>query len=356
MTTKRSKGEVVVVAAGASQVPVIRFVRSLGYRVCVVDRDRTASGADLADIHIVESTYDVEGVLAALEGELDGATLCGVINRSSGPPVVTAAAIANRYGCSGVTPRVAEISINKRRLAETCGQADVPLPQIFDISNLDVDVFRGKDLVLRPEVSVVGKGGVLRVGEGDDLQERMLEAKKFSLNGEVLAQEYVDGDDVSLISMCWRGKIEPLALLDEHNAVDARGRHHGRAFSMPSRYAGSHVEESIIASSQRLADHLSLETTPFLVSYRVEDDEPLLIELHLDLGGDGIIDKLIPAASGFDAIQWFVEGLLGNFATPDLTISPTAIFFHRRRDSGSRAMKIVSGPDMSKYFGCLEDG
>ena len=66
-----------------------------------------------------------------------------------------------------------------------------------------------------------------------------------------------------------------------------------------------------------------------MVSFRVDSKNNLrLMEIHLDLGGDLLIEELYPKAFPFDFLELSVEMATGNIRCPnDFKIKPTAIFY-----------------------------
>ena len=78
---------VICLAAGKSQLVVIRKAKELGFSVIAVDRNPAAPGFQLADERIIASTYESVPILSELDRFINEYDIAGVVNRSSGPPV-----------------------------------------------------------------------------------------------------------------------------------------------------------------------------------------------------------------------------------------------------------------------------
>ncbi|MEZ4483748.1 MAG: hypothetical protein R2864_03855 [Syntrophotaleaceae bacterium] len=327
------KRAVVCLAAGESQLPVIRSAKSQGLAVIGVDRNPLAPGLTVSDAALVLSTYEAGPIIEALQGLRQNFALVGVVNRSSGPPVVTAAEIASAFNLPGISPQAARIAVDKGLLMAFCAEHGIVAPDCRTLTSGASLPEVNLPCVVKPALSLVGKSGVRRVEKKTDLAAAVAQAAQCAVNGRVNIEQAVDGRDVSLVGVVISGHFQPLVLLDEINGLDEQGRVRGLAFAVPSRFHGDPVEHAVFFAAQRLIDALGLDTGPCLLSFRITPTGvPHLIEAHLDLGGDRIVDHLLPAASGFDAIGWFVRALTGDFQPAKLTFRPTAVVFATATD------------------------
>lgn len=122
------KDAVICLGAGKSQEPVIAKAKTLGYEVIVIDQEKTSSGFQYADIKIYQSTYDADAIIKELKSLQNKFRWVGVLNRSSGPPVITAAKICKHFNIPGVPIESAEIIVNKDKLRIACLKHDIPSP------------------------------------------------------------------------------------------------------------------------------------------------------------------------------------------------------------------------------------
>lgn len=320
---------VVCLAAGAPQLPIIRACQKRGFAVIAVDRNADATGLAVADATVVLSTWEAQPIIEALHSLQNRYRPVGIINRSSGPPVITAAILAEHYGLPGIPPAAARTTVDKGMLMQFCADRGIPAPAALVLT--EQDPLPGDitfPVVVKPSTSLVGKGGVLWVAEPSVLPGALKEAFTHAIHGKVNIERAIVGKDVSLISVVRKGQLHPAVLLDEHNRFDATGRAKGRAFAVPSIFSRTRVFDRITNMAQRLISDLRLDTCPCLLSFRVDaDDQPFLIEAHLDLGGDRLLDHLLPAAADFDAIAWFIDALVGDYRVPPTDFNATAVVY-----------------------------
>jgi len=341
---------VVCVAAGKSQIIVIRKVKELGLAALAVDRNSHAPGFRLADERIVLSTYEPKPIIARLRSLQGTYRIVGLVNRSSGPPVVTSAEICQSLGLPGVPPDSARLIVDKSQLLATCAAQGIPVPTCQSAWSLDQ--ISGPRLqypcVIKPALSLVGKSGVRVVRDAAALPDAFAAAHRVGMNGLVNIEEFLPGHDVSLMAVVQERRLYPITLLDELNATDTTGDVCGVGFAVPSVFSGQPEEARIIGLAQQVVDIFELGTTALNMSCRCEvGGQPRLVEIHLDLGGDLILDALMPASTSFDVLGFVIRALMGEQVTvPQIAFGPAAVLFGAGEGLVSeRAYDLVTAVD-----------
>ncbi|MEW5801188.1 MAG: hypothetical protein AB1847_03690 [bacterium] len=314
---------VICLGAGKSQLLVIQKSKELGLAVLAVDQNPHAPGFALCNERLTLSTYEAQPIIERLRAFQTEYRFMGVINRSSGPPVISCAEICQAFGLPGVPPASAHSIVHKSRLMSACSSLGIAAPLCQSASSLS-QIDRAKlvfPCIVKPSLSLVGKSGVCRVTDESCLAEAFAAARHASMNGMVNIEEYVPGYDVSLIALVKKGRIIPITLADELNEVDAKGNIcgagevRGIGAAIPSILSGMPEEAMILALAQKIADSFRLDTSPFMMSCRCDfGGPPRLIELHLDLGGDLILEALMPACSSSDVPAFLIRTLMDESA------------------------------------------
>lgn len=350
MHSTQLKPAIICLAAGKSQLIVIKRAKELGFAVLAIDRNPDAPGFSFSDERIVLSTYEAKPIIRQLHALQDRYQLSGVINRSSGIPVVTAAEICQEFALPGISPVSARIIIDKSQLMKVCKTYGIAAPTCQSVSSL-AEIDRSClsfPCVVKPALSIVGKSGVCIVQDANALPAAFTAAKVAAMNGIVNIEELMQGRDVSLMSVVQRGQLYPITLLDELNIVDSEGNIKGAGFAVPSVFTGQPEETRIIKLARQIVDSFKLGTTAFNMSCRCESGgEPRLIEIHLDLGGDLVLDVLLPESTSFDVLSFAILSLAGeNPPCKNINFIPSAVIFSKGEGLVSeRPYKILSGPD-----------
>jgi len=144
-----------------------------------------------------------------------------------------------------------------------------------------------------------------------------------------MIEEYLPGQDVSVIAFVNNGSVEILAMLDEINQQHSDGSVSGKAMAVPSRFADQPEADSIFDLTARIAQGFEIKHSPLLLSFRTtKNGVPALVEIHLDMGGDLILDVLLPAAGNFDALGYMIQALVNEAPLLDKAVwNPTAVVF-----------------------------
>lgn len=325
--------------AGISQLPVIKAAKDLGHFIIAVDQDLNSPGFEYADTQINCSTHNAQGIIDKLIQLSDFRELNmhidGILNRSSGPPVLTAAKIAEHYSIPCLPVKVAETVINKNYLKEECQrlgfkQSNFMILNTNDSTQLDIVDY---PVVVKPALSLIGKSGITIVNSRTLLDEAIDDAIECSLNGSIIVEQFITGTDFSLISFVEKCQIIDVCILEEINEFDANGKIYGRGFktcTMPHHFL---LKNKLIAIAQRFVSAMQIERSPFMASFRMDQDNNIhLMEIHLDIGGDVLIESLFPAALNFDYTKLTVQMSLGVDTLPTtIDVVPAALLFDRTR-------------------------
>jgi biotin carboxylase len=301
------------IGASKNQIPLITRMKRLGYQVIGIDRNPDSPGILYLDEYLPLSTYEAGPIIAALTGLKDAYTFKGVFTRSSGPPVITTAVIADSFDLPGATEKAAVSVVNKNRLMKICRLNGVATPQSMEISCPEYFELISARLpcIVKPALSIAGKKGITLIRHENEIEQAFQSAKSCSHTGEVLLEKFVPGDDVTLMSVVSKGKAYPVVMIRELNEFDPNGKIKARGVSMPYN-PGQEKTRSIYSLAQSIVDVSGVRNSPFLMSCRsAENAAPVLIEVHLDFGGDGILDELFPKSTELDFITYTLEIILG---------------------------------------------
>lgn len=327
---------VICLAAGKSQLVVIRKAKELGFSVIAVDRNPAAPGFQLADERIIASTYESVPILSELDRFINEYDIAGVVNRSSGPPVVTAAELSERMGLPGAAPNIARRAIDKEQLKLSLQDSGVRVPAGQCVS--DNSELSGKHVefpcVVRPTLSLVGKSGVWLVAERETLPQAIGQACKVSLNGRVMVEEFIRGYNLSLYGFVQNGELRPLVLIDELNGISPEGAVKGVGMVVPSRFQHSEESLKIEDAAIHAVARLGIGTSVCYLSFRCPTGgEPTLIEMHLDMGADLILEELLPASTDFDFFAYFIRALTGERQRPaKISPQPVALLYGDKKE------------------------
>lgn len=329
--TKPNKFAVICLAAGKSQLPVIAKAKSLGYTIVAIDQNKDAVGFEHADYKIYLSTYDANKIIKELDKFSNKFEWIGVINRSSGPPVITAAKICKHFNLPGVPVKSAESLVNKDQMRTTCSKKNIPIPnykiyEVGDCNSIHVDSL---PVVAKPALSLIGKSGVSIIRAKDKIDSSIQYASENTINNKILLEEFLQGPDLSLVSFVNDGQLFPICLLEEINIEEKDGTLSAKGYKTYGPDINNWTQQAHDIA-QKIILEFNIECSAFMISFRSDSKKNLrLIEVHLDIGGDLMIEAFYPKAFTFDFLKLAVEMAVGRPENQiDLKIKPTAIYYN----------------------------
>ncbi len=322
---------VICLAAGKSQLPVIAKAKSLGFTIVAIDQNKEAPGFEYADYKIYLSTYDADQIIKELNKLKQKLNWVGVINRSSGPPVISAAKICKHFGLPGVPVESAESLVNKDQMRIACSKRNIPIPnyKIYDVDEYNTVSVDLLPVVVKPALSLIGKSGVSVIRREDKIGPSIQYASENTINNKILLEEFLQGPDLSLVSFVNDGQLFPICLLEEINIEKKDGTLSAKGYKTcdSDRYNWTQQAHHI---ANNLISEFNILRSAFMISFRSDSNNNLrLIEVHLDIGGDLMIEAFYPKAFNFDFLKLAVEMAVGiSEGQIDLKVKPTAIYYN----------------------------
>lgn len=293
--------------AGRNQVPLIEAARNLGLQVIAVDRDLQAPGFEHADIHLQCSIFRPRKIMQMLSENLTQGQITGVACRSFGSANLSAAILSHTYGTPGLAPRTVKLFRNKRLLKERLAAAGITTPRSFSWKTYyDKLGMKMADtpLVVRP-VAGHGKIGLTVLNSREDIIAFLDEHPEDS--GQFLAEEFVNGDEVTVLGLVRDGKFELFSITDKITSTVAP-RFAEKMHRYPSLISETN-KERIVEAMQKIVDLTGVKTAPIVAEFIVgraaqdQDDRIFLIECQPEIGGEYLADYVVPAARNTSFFQ-----------------------------------------------------
>lgn len=306
---------ILVVGAGAGQLPAIETAQRLGWRTVTVDRSPNAPGMAVADsAHVVDVT-DFDGVLAVARAE----NIDGAMTMQSDLPVPTVGFVNQSLGLPGVNLEVARTCSRKHLARARWLEAGVPQPRFEYVTDLSLGAGAAERIgfpcvVKAPDSS--GSRGVVKVSRREEMDQALTEAAAYSRVGGVLIEEFVPGLEIGAQTFSRGGRCE-LVLL-HNDTVSAPPYMVPTGHSYPFRSEQLDVPE-LERSIARAVEALGIADGPSNVDLIVGDDgRPMLIEIGARIGATSL-PELTSLFTGLDWVEATLRTAVGE--VPDLEVS-----------------------------------
>ena len=325
------KDALICLAAGKVQKIIIEKAVNLGIVVIAVDKNKHAPGFAYSTEAIYVSTYESTEIIEALELFAEKYNFIGVINRSSGIPVITSSVISEYFNIPGLPVTSAQTIVYKDKLREFCCKHQIPTPSFFIPKKQIPEDFKkiAFPVVVKPALSLHGKSGISIANSKKELESSIEYAMSNSMTGNTIIEEYLSGADLTLIGVVNNGEYCPICLLEEINSLK---KNVVSAVGYKTHHVDNHNWMSqAVKISRKVVSILEISRSFFMSCFRSDENNKLrLIEIHLDLGGDLLIEKLLKNALHLEFVEFIIEFLFyGKRCPKSIKINPTLIIYRK---------------------------
>jgi len=307
-----------ILGAGKEQVAAITAAKAKGIRTLVLDMNPKAEGAGLADEFHAVSTRDRDAILkfvAGYPGRIDG-----VMTIASDIPHMVSAA-ADAAGARHIPQGVADLCVHKLHMKEKLREGGVNVPAFARISRLDdLQVFIAKvgfPVVIKP-VDNSGARGVQRLTAGMDIGAAFAYTKGFAYGGEVIAEKFIPGLQISTEGLFHDGRFYCTGFADRNytrldDAVPFMVEDGGDIPTVLNNVQKMLVE----AEFERAARALGIDWGPAKGDMIFgADGKPYVIEIAARLSGGNFCYDKVPWSTGVDIVDILVDMAVGNAVDP----------------------------------------
>lgn len=302
-----------IIGASYLQRPLVEKCRELGvYSICFA-WEEGAVCKDLCDKFYPISTIDKEAILkACLEEKIDGITTI-----ASDVATLTVCYVAENMGLVGNPDMYSQTATNKYLMRQCFMEHGVPSPKFAKTDGeipLLINSFRLPVIVKPTDRS--GSRGVEKVLKMEDLQQAIDRACNESFQQKAVIEEFVEGREISVESISFKGKHYILQITDKvtTEAPFFVELEHHQPSTLPDD-TKQRVKSIVLNALDALhilygASHAELKIT--------EDGDIRVIEIGARMGGDFIGSDLVKLSTGYDFLKGVIEVALGTFEEPIL--------------------------------------
>lgn len=312
---------ILFVGGNAGVIPGIRTAREMGLHTVVSDYNPEAVGFELADDRLLASVYDVEETVeAARRYHKEVRPIHGVTSLATDAPL-TVARVAESLGLPGLPVEIARLATDKLAMKDFFNEYDIPVPDYRPVERAeDLERLAGKwgfPLIVKP-VDNRGARGVLRLTRETDLGWAFRHALDLSPAGRVIAEEFLEGPQLSTESLVVEGETYTPGVSDRnYEFLETYAPHIiENGGDLPSFLP----EEMIAKARTLLADtigKLGIENGVVKGDLVFSGGEPCIIELAFRMSGGYFCSHEIPLNTGVDFVRQAMRTALGMEVRPE---------------------------------------
>lgn len=307
------KKKIAIIGASYLQKPLVEKANQMGLETLCFAWEDGAVCKDFCARFFPVSVLDKEKVceICATEG------VAGVVSIASDIVVPTVAYVAQELGLVGNSMNSAYCSTNKGMMRKALSAGGVRCPLFWILSDSDdVDELADKvgfPVIVKPS-DRSGSRGVTKVMSREALKSAITVAVECSFCKQTVVEPFVQGREVSVEYISWKGRHYFLAVTDKETS--------GAPFYVELAHHQPTSFPADICTEIRRQTELGLDA--LRVEYGASHSEFIITdkgeiyatEIGARMGGDFIGARLVELSTGYDFLKGVVDVALGEFCPP----------------------------------------
>lgn len=296
---------ILVLGAGALQVPLINRVKEKGFNPIVVSLHSDEPGMQIVKDTIVADFVDKELMLQYAK-QYD---IAGIVTDQTDLPVRTVAFVSKKMGLPSIGYETACLFTDKFKMREKCKDLGIRTLEYTLVDSLDAarSFYKniGKDIIIKP-LHNQGSKGVCKVTSLSDLEGKYADAERYSQGDRILLEEFVKGEEELVIEgVALDGWCENLICGDTHyfNIPDVFSARQ-RIFPSIKNYE---IVSQALELNKRIISGFGLSRGLTHGEYIISNGQVYLIEIAARGGGVFISSDIIPLMTGFDTTSFIID-------------------------------------------------
>jgi formate-dependent phosphoribosylglycinamide formyltransferase (GAR transformylase) len=313
------EGKALILGGGLDQQLLVEEFNKRGYYTIIIDYYENPPAKDVAHKHYQVSTYDREAVLEIAKAE----KVQFVTTISTDQPILVAAWVCEQLGLEfQITYQQALIITNKEFMKKKLVYNKIATAPYVIIKNIEdcQNIKKLKlPLIIKP-VDSSGSRGVHVLNNYEEIYLLYPESIKYSQTNTIIAEEFIQGKEISVDCMVINSEAQVLAITDNISAVLYDDKKLITQSIYPShidKVTQSRVEKIV----QQVAETFEIQNSPLFLQLIVNDKNPFLIEFSARIAG-GSKPYTIPYFCDIDIVKEYVSQLLNLPVTLKIKPSP----------------------------------
>ena len=306
------KKKIAIIGASYLQLPLVEKAKEMGLETHCFAWSEGAVCKNVADYFYPISILEKDDILQkCIDIKIDGITT--IATDMAVPTICYVAEKMNLVSNSFISSLA---STNKNEMRNAFKNSNCSIPKFIEANNNEVNIKDFKfPLIVKP-VDRSGSRGVTKVLFENQLPEAINYAVSESFCKKAIVEEYIEGDEVSVETISYKGEHTILAITDK---VTTGPPHFVElAHHQPSSLSNE-IQEKIESETIKCLNALNINFGAGHSEFKITSTgEVYVIEVGARMGGDFIGSHLVELSTGYDFLEGVINIALGNYEKPIL--------------------------------------
>ncbi len=297
------KKRVLIFGVAAVQEDAIKQLQKMGIEVYAIAQKNDGPGAEAADHFVPLNFMDTEAVIDFIkENDIDA-----VYSTGSDLAMPQASAISEQLGMPHfVSEKTALICNKKDFLRDTLGQGFEGNVNYQVLETGEEELELPYPFIVKPSDSQ-GQRGITVVHNEEEFKEAFESALPYSRSKKVIAEQYIQGPEISVNGYMVDGQIRFIQASDRETWDDYFGLIHKHI--VPAQVLSKESTEKLGRIMENACSVLEINNGPVYAQVKVENDEPYIIEITPRIDGCHMWN-ILERYRGFNLLKLTFEHLL----------------------------------------------
>jgi biotin carboxylase len=302
-----------ILGASYMQLPLIEEAMKLGIETHVFAWEEGAVGKDICDHFYPISITEKEQILEKCEA----VQIHGITSIGSDLAMTAVNYVANKMNLTGNSMDCTIVTTNKFAMRQRLSEHNLPCPRFKKFISYHHGIaedFRVPFIIKPTDRS--GSRGVTKINAREQIQEALGRALTESLAGEAIIEEFIDGNEISVEMVSWKGTHHFITCTDK---VSTGEPYFVEIEQHVPATLHSDLENRIITLVKEALTVLGVEYGASHSELLITEDEDIfIVEIGARMGGDNIGSDLVKLCTGYDFVKGVIEIALGEFTIPEI--------------------------------------
>lgn len=301
-----------IIGASYLQLPLVKKAKAMGLETHCFAWAEGAVCSDAADYFYPISILDKEAILL----ECEKIKIDGITTIATDMAMPTVSYIAEKMNLVANSFETALNATSKWRMRNIFRQNGCTIPN-FQITDEPENNQLNFDfpIIVKP-VDRSGSRGVKKVDSPNELSQAIRVALDESISKKAIIESFIEGNEVSVESITWKGEHYILAITDK---VTTGAPHFVELAHHQPSLLSLEIQEKIIKETLKALTALNVEYGAAHTEIKInQKGEVYIIEVGARMGGDFIGSDLVELSTGYDFVKSIIEIALGSFSVPVL--------------------------------------